>query len=96
MSTKADLQAKVDELERDNQSLKNLLARAERELNDKLYPEELPPLPVPYLITCQMKYYRMPWEPFWCYEHLQWCDELDSSFPYSMTDNSCPICREGD
>ncbi|WP_336766876.1 antitoxin PHD [Pantoea ananatis] len=96
MASKADLQARVDELERDNQSLKNLLARAERELNDKLYPEELPPLPVPYLIICQMIYYRMPWEPFWCYEHLQWCDELDSSFPYSMTDNSCPICREGD
>lgn len=93
MSTKADLQAKVVELEKDNQALKKLLARAERELNDKLHPEELPSLPVPYLITCQMKYYRMSWEPFWCYEHLQWCDELDSSFPYSMADNSCPVCR---
>lgn len=93
MVTKSDLQAKVIELEKDNQALKKLLDRAERELNDKLYAEEMPPIPVPYLITCQMKYYRMPWEPFWCYEHLQWCDELDSSFPYSMADNSCPICR---
>jgi len=93
MATKSDLQTKVIELEKDNQALKKLLDRAERELNDKLYPEEMPPIPFPYLISCQMKYYRMPWEPFWCYEHLQWCDELDSSFPYSMADNSCPVCR---
>lgn len=46
MATKSDLQAKVIELEKDNQELKKLLDRAERELNDKLYPEELPPIPV--------------------------------------------------
>lgn len=47
MVTKSDLQAKVIELEKDNQALKKLLNRAERELNDRLYPEEMPPIPVP-------------------------------------------------
>jgi len=94
MATKAELQAQVRQQEEEIQSLKKMLARAERELNDKLLPEELPPSAVPYLISCWMKHYSMPWEVFWCSDHLQWVDELDSSFPYSMSDNSCPICSK--
>lgn len=94
MVTKAELQAQIRQMEEEIQSLKNMLARAERELNDKLLPEELPPSAVPYLISCWMKHYSMPWEVFWCSDHLQWVDELDSSFPYSMSDNSCPVCNK--
>lgn len=94
MATKTELQAQVRQQEEEIQSLKNMLARAERELNDKLLPEELPPTTVPFLICCWMKHYCMPWEVFWCSEHLQWVDELDSSFPYSMNDNTCPVCNK--
>ncbi|PRD14020.1 antitoxin PHD [Pantoea coffeiphila] len=94
MATKAELQAQVQQQEKEIQSLKNLLARAERELNDKLLPEELPPAPVPHLVGYWMRHYRMPWEVFWCSDHLQWINELDSSFPYSMADNTCPACSK--
>ncbi|HHP7630252.1 TPA: hypothetical protein ACSG4Z_003135 [Escherichia coli] len=43
MPTKAELQARVEILEKENASLKGMLARAERELSGKLLPEELPP-----------------------------------------------------
>lgn len=94
MVTKAELQAQVRQQEEEINSLRNMLARAERELNDKLLPEELPPTTAPFQVSCWMKQYRMPWEVFWCSDHLQWVDELDSSFPYSMSDNSCPICSK--
>ncbi|EIP2871658.1 antitoxin PHD, partial [Escherichia coli] len=42
MPTKAELQARIDILEKENASLKGMLARAERELSGKLLPEELP------------------------------------------------------
>ncbi|MCP2232842.1 antitoxin PHD [Erwinia aphidicola] len=90
--TKAELHAQVRQQEEEINSLRNMLARAERELNDKLLPEELPPTELPFLISSWMKHYSMPWEVFWCSEHLQWVDELDSSFPYSMSDNVCPVC----
>jgi len=92
--TKAELQAQLRQQEEEINSLRNMLARAERELNDKLLPEELSPTAVPYLISCWMKSYCMPWEVFWCNDHLQWVDELDSSFPYSMSDNTCPVCNK--
>ena len=87
MATKAQLQDQCTGLENENRELSRLLARAERELNNKLLDEELPPEKIPYRVTCLMKYHSMPWEVFWC------SDELDSSFPHSMTDNSCPVCR---
>lgn len=92
MATKAELQSRVDLLEKDNAELRRMLARAERELNDKLLPEEMPPQEITYLIRCWMKHYGMPWEAFWCYVHHCWCDELDTSFPYSI-ENTCPQCR---
>lgn len=58
-----------------------MLARAERELSGKLLPEELPPADIPDRVSWWMKYFRAPWEAFWCYDHRRWCDELDSSFP---------------
>ncbi len=94
MVTKAELQLHVHQQEIEIRSLRKMLDRAERELTDKLLPEELPPTTIPYLIGCWMKSYRMPWEVFWCSDHLQWVDELDSSFPYSMADNTCPICNK--
>ncbi|EKG4954604.1 antitoxin PHD, partial [Escherichia coli] len=47
MPTKAELQARIDILEKENASLKGMLARAERELSGKLLPEELPPADIP-------------------------------------------------
>ena len=93
MATKAQLQDQCTRLENENRELNRLLARAERELNNRLLDEELPPEEIPYRVTCLMKYHSMPWEVFWCSEHKRWMDELDSSFPYSMTDNTCPVCR---
>lgn len=37
MPTKAELQVRVDELEKENASLKKMLSRAERELSGKLF-----------------------------------------------------------
>ncbi|WP_140919047.1 antitoxin PHD [Limnobaculum xujianqingii] len=48
--------------------------------------------PVPMGIVNWMNDYGMPWEVFWCYEHNQWVDELDTTFPYHH-DNFCPKCR---
>lgn len=48
--------------------------------------------PVPMNIVNWMNEYGMPWEVFWCYEHNEWFDELDTSFPY-FTDSICPKCR---
>ncbi len=47
MPTKAELQARIEILEKENASLKGMLARAERELSGKLLPEELPPADIP-------------------------------------------------
>ncbi|EBD6603630.1 antitoxin PHD [Escherichia coli] len=93
MPTKAELQARMEILEKENASLKGMLARAERELSGKLLPEELPPADIPDRVSWWMKYFRAPWEAFWCYDHRRWCDELDSSFPYFAEGNTCPECR---
>ena len=93
MPTKAELQVRVDELEKENASLKKMLSRAERELSGKVLPEELPPADIPDRVSWWMKYFRAPWEAFWCYDHRRWCDELDSSFPYFAEGNTCPQCR---
>ncbi|EEZ2209434.1 antitoxin PHD, partial [Escherichia coli] len=74
MPTKAELQVRVDELEKENASLKKMLSRAERELSGKLLPEELPPADIPDRVSWWMKYFRAPWEAFWCYHHRRWCD----------------------
>ncbi|HFV5874397.1 TPA: hypothetical protein ACIADH_003093 [Escherichia coli] len=72
MPTKAELQVRVDELEKENASLKKMLSRAERELSGKLLPEELPPADIPDRVSWWMKYFRAPWEAFWCYDHRRW------------------------
>lgn len=90
---KTDLLARIELLEKENQALTNMLARAERELNNRLLPEELPPAEIPYLVACRMKYWCLPWEAFWCFEHKNWMDELDNSFPHSMADSTCHECR---
>ncbi|GAB0669105.1 hypothetical protein BT09C10_22660 [Escherichia coli] len=93
MPTKAELQARIEILEKENASLKGMLARAERELSGKLLPEELPPADIPDRVSRWMKFFGLPWEAFWCYEHRRWCDELDSCFPYFAEGNTCPECR---
>lgn len=93
MPTKAELRARVEILEKENASLKGMLARAERELSGKLLPEELPPADIPDRVSWWMKYFRAPWEIFFCFDHIQWVDELDNSFPY-FTENTCPVCRK--
>ena len=64
MPTKAELQARIEILEKENASLKGMLARAERELSGKLLPEELPPADIPDRVSWWMKYFRAPWERF--------------------------------
>lgn len=91
MPTKAELRARIEILEKENASLKGMLARAERELSGKLLPEELPPADIPDRVSWWMKYFRAPWEIFFCFDHIQWVDELDNSFPY-FTENTCPVC----
>lgn len=54
MPTKAELQARVEILEKENASLKGMLARAERELSGKLLPEELPPADIPDRVSVQV------------------------------------------
>lgn len=93
MPTKAELQARVEELEKENADLKRMLARAERELSGNLLPEELPPADIPDRVSLWMKSFGLPWAVFWCYNHRQWCDELDSSIPYGVEGNTCPECR---
>lgn len=93
MPTKAELQTRVEELEKENAGLKKMLARAEWELSGKLLPEELPPADIPERVSRWMKSFCLPWETFWCYDHRRWCDELDSSFPYFAEGNTCPQCR---
>lgn len=93
MPTKAELQATVDQQAKEIESLKRMLSRAERELSGRLLPEEIPPENCLPIIRGWMQHFCMPWEVFWCYEHEQWCDELDGSFPYFMDANSCPQCR---
>lgn len=94
MPTKAELQARVADLEKDNAELKRMLARAERELNNRLLDDELPPEEIPYRVQNLMKCYGMPWEVFWCSKHRQWINDFDSSFPYHMEGNKCPGCRD--
>lgn len=55
MPTKAELQARIEILEKENASLKGMLARAERELSGKLLPEELPPADIPDRVSRWMK-----------------------------------------
>lgn len=61
--------------------------------NAIILPEELPPADIPDRVSWWMKYFRAPWEAFWCYDHRRWCDELDSNFPYFAEGNTCPQCR---
>lgn len=64
MPTKAELQVRVDELEKENASLKKMLSRAERELSGKLLPEELPPADILDRVSQWMKSFGLPWEAF--------------------------------
>lgn len=113
MPTKAELQARVEILEKENASLKGMLARERRvhldrifhlqkrveELERRLncYPVDMvsaiPPIPIEMQIRLWMEEYGMPWEIFFCFDHKQWVDELDNSFPY-FTENTCPVCRK--
>ncbi len=96
MPTKAELQARVAALEKENAAIKAIYARAERELNNRLLSDEIPPKKVPCLVQRLMRFYRVPWEVFWCKKHQQWIDELDSVFPYHMEGNKCPGCKNED
>ncbi|MCQ6583610.1 hypothetical protein NO388_23170 [Escherichia coli] len=64
MPTKAELQVRVDELKKENASLKKMLSRAERELSGKLLPEELPPADILDRVSQWMKSFGLPWEAF--------------------------------
>lgn len=55
----------------------------------------IPPIPMTMQIREWMEEYGLPWEVFYCYDHKQWVDELDNSFPY-FCDNRCPGCRGKD
>ena len=48
---------------------------------------------VPKLVKNWMLEYGQPWQLFWCYEHSQWIEELDSMFPYDTVDNRCSSCK---
>lgn len=52
----------------------------------------IPPIPMTMQIREWMEEYGLPWEVFYCYDHKQWVNELDNSFPY-FCDNRCPGCR---
>ena len=95
MPTKAELQLRVDALENENHDLRRMLARAERELEGKLLPEELAPDGMTNSVKKWMLEYKLPWEIFWCADHHQWVDELDHHFPY-YCNNRCPGCRGKD
>ncbi len=92
MATKAELQARVDHLERVNADLERMLARAQRELEGKLLPEEQQPNDITNTVRKWMHEYGLPWELFWCADHNQWVDELCSSFPHDIY-AECPACR---
>lgn len=92
MATKADLQKRVNELERDNHQLVEQMARLQREMTGTLRPEELPPADMPTAIKALAVKHKLPWECFWCYEHENWVDELCSSFPHDAN-GTCPECR---
>lgn len=93
MPTKAELQAKCEQLERDNAELVRQLQRMGRQLSGQLLPEECQPADMPTNLMALMKKHRVPWEVFYCYDHKRWVDELDNSFPY-YCDNRCPKCRK--
>lgn len=95
MPTKTELQAKCDQLERDNAELVRQLHRMERQLSGQLLPEERQPENMPTNLMALMKKHRVPWEVFWCYEHECWLDELCSSFPHDIN-GTCPGCRGED
>lgn len=53
----------------------------------------IPPIMMTNQVREWMEEFGLPWEVFYCYDHKQWVDELDNSFPY-FCDNRCPECRE--
>lgn len=75
--------------------LQKRVEELERRLN--CYPVDMvsaiPPIPIEMQIRLWMEEYGMPWEIFFCFDHKQWVDELDNSFPY-FTENTCPVCRK--
>lgn len=95
MATKAELQARVDELEKVNADLARMLARAQREIEGKPLPEEIRPDDITNTVRKWMIEYQLPWEVFWCSDHHQWVDELCSSFPHDIY-AECPGCRRED
>lgn len=95
MATKAELQARIEMLEKVNADLERMLARAQRELEGRLMPEEEQPNDITNTVRKWMHEYQLPWEVFWCADHHQWVDELCSSFPYDIY-AECPGCRGED
>lgn len=65
------LQLKIEGLEEDLEVL--------REQLEKLTTDD-----VPAHVKIWMNDYRLPWQIFWCYEHEEWVNELDTSFPYHI------------
>jgi hypothetical protein len=93
MATKAELQEKCSLLEKENTSLKTMLARMERELKKELLPEEITPSDMPNKVEYWIRKFGMPWEAFWCFDHKKWIDQINSSFPYDFC-GTCPQCRK--
>nr|QBM91430.1 hypothetical protein NNIBIDOC_00100 [Salmonella sp.] len=55
---------------------------------------ELPPADIPDRVSRWMKYFRAPWEAFWCYDHREDGVMNSSSFPTFAEGNTCPQCRD--
>lgn len=79
------------------------ISRLEREvqdLSDRLMcyhtnQSTIPPIMMTNQVREWMDEFGLPWEVFYCYDHKQWVDELDYSFPYNVG-NRCPNCRENE
>lgn len=100
MTAKGELYFKMARERRQHLQQIHRLQRQVEELESRLecYGTEqstIPPIPMTMQIREWMEEYGLPWEVFYCYDHKQWVDELDNSFPY-FCDNRCPGCRGKD
>lgn len=81
------LKRRISNLESEVEELQERL-----ETYGALNASNIPPIAITAQVREWMYEYGMPWEIFYCYEHKQWVDELDNSFPYHI-ENLCPGCR---
>ncbi len=48
---------------------------------------------IPARVREWMREYDLPiWEVFYCHEHKEWFNELDSAFPYDFAGCTCKRC----